>query len=261
MKATVSDGTLPQGETAEPRVQARLGALSAILGALLALVVNLLYPIRPDDPETLLTLIATNANWGLLNLGLMASTLCILGGLHSLSRVAQEPLARGFARLGMLVALPGAGCMLVGLAVDGYAMKALADLWAGASGAEKVEAFRTAMAMEQVQSALFHTWAALFVGTPFLLLGLSGLMAGGGYPRWLGAIGAVGGAGALGAGSAGLLGAPLPSLVFVVGATMVTLWILIAGIVTLRGTSRVRAAASGLIATAPAAPGQQGRTA
>jgi hypothetical protein len=261
MKANVRDGTLPQGESAEPRVQARLGAWSAILGALLALVVNLLYPIRPDEPETLLTLIAGNANWGLLNLGLMVSTLCIVGGLQSLSLVAQAPLSRGLARLGMLVALPGAGCMLAGLAVDGFAMKALADLWAGAAAADKADALRIAMAMEQVQSSLFSTWATFFVGAPFLLLGLSGLMAGGGLPRWLGAIGAIGGAGALSAGAAGLLGAPLPSLVFVVGATLVTLWILIAGIIVLRGTGRIQVAATGLTGTIPAATGQQGKVA
>ncbi len=244
MNAVNEIGNLRTGEDAEPRTQIRLGALSAILGALLALVINLLYPIPPDDPEALLTLIASKANWGLLNVGLMVSTLFILGGLHSLSQVAQGPLARGLARLGMVVALPGAGCMLVGLAVEGYAMKALADLWASASGADKADAFRIALAVEQVQSALFHTWAAFFVGAPFLLLGLSGLVPGGGFPRWLGAFAAFGGVGALIAGAAGILGTPLPSLVFVVAATLVTLWILIAGVVALRETGRPRIAAA-----------------
>jgi hypothetical protein len=261
MQANDSDGTLSQGETAGPRAQARLGALSAILGALLALVVNLLYPIRPDEPEALLTLIAANANWGLLNLGLMVSTLCILGGLYGLSQVAQGPLARGLARLGMLIALPGAEAMLTGLAVDGYAMKALADLWAGASGTDKADTLRTAMAVEQVQAALFSTWAAFFVGAPFLLLGLSGLMAGGGFPRWLGALAALGGMGGLITGAAGMLGASLPSLVFVVAATLVTLWILIAGIVALRGAGRVQVATADLATAVPTAAGQQGRAA
>ena len=242
--ADASEGVLLQGETAEPRTQLRLGALSAILGALLALVVNLLYPIPPDDPEALLTLIASNANWSLLNLALMISTLLILGGLHSLSQVAQGSLARGLARLGVLIAIPGAGIMLIGLAVDGFAMKALADLWANAPVADKADTFRAALAVEQVQRALFHTWAAFFVGAPFLLLGLSGLVAGGGFPRWLGLMAALGGAGALIAGAAGFLGASLPSLLFVVAATLVTLWILIAGIVALRRTGRPRVTAA-----------------
>jgi hypothetical protein len=242
-----------QAETAASRTQIRLGALSAILGALLALVVNLLYPIPPDDPEALLTLIASNANWSLLNLALMVSTLFILGGLHSLSQVARGPVARGLARLGVLIAIPGAGIMLAGLAVDGYGMKAMADLWANAPVADKADAFRVALAVEQVQRALFHTWAAFFVGAPFLLLGLSGLVAGGGFPRWLGLIAAFGGAGALIAGAAGFLGGSLPSLLFVVAATLVTLWILIAGIVALRGAGRPRVAAAYPTAT----PGQR----
>lgn len=243
------------------RVQTRLGALSAIMGAVLALVVNLLYPVRPDNPEELLTLIAGNANWGLLNVGLMISTLLILGGLYSLSQIADGPLARWLARLGMIVALPGAGGMLAGVAVEGYALKALADRWAGAAGADKADAFRMAMAVDQVQQALFYTWAAFFVGAPFLLLGLSGLAAGGGFPRWIGALGAVGGAGGLATGAAGLLGTPLPSLVFVVAATAVTLWILIAGVVALRRMGRAQVATVSRTVTVPAAPGQQGKVA
>ncbi|MFN8512209.1 MAG: hypothetical protein U0232_17190 [Thermomicrobiales bacterium] len=258
MMAGDGGGGLAQGEGAERRAQSRLGALSAIVGAALALVVNLLYPVRPDNPEALLTLVAGNANWGLLNFGLMVSTLLILGGLYSLSQIAQGPLARGLAQLGLIAALPGAGSMLAGVAVEGYALKALADRWAGAAGADKAEAFRVALAVEQVQQALFYTWAAFFVGAPFLLLGLSGLAVGGGFPRWIGAIGAVGGAGGLATGAAGLLGTPLPSLVFVVAATAVTLWILIAGVVALRGAGRLGVAASGFAATIAPAPGQRG---
>jgi len=34
-----------------------------------------------------------------------------------------------------------------------------------------------ALAVEEVQNALFHTWAALFIGLPFLLVGWAGLLA------------------------------------------------------------------------------------
>lgn len=240
-------------------VYIRLGGLSAIVGAALALVVNLLYPLRPDDPEALLTLIASNANWGLLNLGLMISTLLILGGLHGLSRVAQGSSARVLARFGVVIAFPGAGSMLVGLAVDGFAMKALADLWAGASGADKGEALRLALAVEQVQLALFYSWAAFFVGAPFLLLGIAGLLAASGFPRWLGALATLGGAGAFCVGAAGFLGETLPSLVFAVAATLVTLWIMIAGVVALRGAGRASIALSE--AAAMPVSGHRGRVA
>jgi len=161
------------------RVQVKLGAALAMLGAVLALIVNPLHGDLPGDPEAAFARVAATASWGLLHLGIMASVVFLLGGLLGLSQVADGPLARALARLSVVVALPGAAVMLVGLAIDGFATKALADLWASAAGADKAAAFRMALAVEEVQTALFHTWAALFTGVPFLLMGLSGLAAGG----------------------------------------------------------------------------------
>jgi hypothetical protein len=209
-----------------------------MVGAALAMVVNPLHGDLPDNPEAALARVAATDSWGLLHLGIMASVVFILGGLPGLSRVAEGPLARALARLGVAVALPGAAVMLVGLAVDGFASKALADAWANAVGADKAAAFRTAQAVEAVQTALFHTWAALFIGLPFLLMGLSGLAAGGGFPRWLGAIAVIGGAGALLMGVAGFLHVPLPGLLFNLFAAIVTLWVLVAGVLVWRGPAR-----------------------
>ena len=95
-----------------------------------------------------------------------------------------------------------------------------------------------ALAVEEVQTALFHTWAALFTGVPFLLMGLSGLAAGGGFPRWLGAIAVIGGTGALFMGVSGFLHVPVPGLLFNLFAFIVTLWMLVAGVLVWRGSDR-----------------------
>jgi hypothetical protein len=168
----------------------------------------------------------------------MASVLLILGGLAGLSQVPDGALARALARLAVVAALPGAGVMLAGIAIDGFATKGLADLWASAAGADKVAALRMALVVETVQTALFHTWAALFIGLPFLLMGLSGVAAGGGFPRWLGVIAAIGGAGALAMGVGGFLHLPLPGVLFNVFALVVTLWTLIAGGLAWRAPAR-----------------------
>jgi hypothetical protein len=165
-------------------VQVKLGAASAIVGALLGLVVNPLHGDLPTDPEAALARVAATGSWALLHLGIMASAVFVLGGLIGLGQVPDRPLARALAGLGVAVALPGAAVMLAGLAVDSFATKSLADLWAAAPAADKQIAFRTALAVEQVQNALFHTWAALFIGLPFVLMGASGLLPGGGFPRW-----------------------------------------------------------------------------
>jgi hypothetical protein len=224
------------------RAAARLAAASAVLGALLALVVNPLHGDLPADPEAALSRVAATAGWGVLHLGIMASVVFILGGLFGLSQVADGPLARALARLSLVVALPGAAVMLVGIAIDGFATKALADFWATASAADRATAFRMALAVEEVQNALFHTWAALFIGLPFLLLGLSGLLARGGFPRWLGVIAVIGGAGALCMGVSGFLHVPVPGVLFNLFAFLVTLWVLVAGVLVWRAPTRPAAA-------------------
>jgi hypothetical protein len=161
-----------------------------------------------------------------------------------LTQAADGPFARALARLSLLVALPGAALMIAGIAIDGFATKALADQWAGAPVADRAVAFRTALVVEEVQNALFHAWAALFIGLPFLLIGWSGLLAGGGFPRWLGALAVIGGLGALLMGIAGFLHVPAPGLLFNVFALIVTLWMLVASVLVWRATARP-AAASG----------------
>ena len=220
------------------RMAARLGGISAVSGALLGIVVNILHGDLPADAEAALTRVATAASWGLLHLGIMASIVFILCGLAGLSGVADGSLSRAFARLGLVVALPGSAVMLVGIAIDGFATKAMADIWASAPPTERATVLRMSMAVEDIQNALFYTWSVLLTGLPFVLLGISGLLAGGGFPRWLGLVAVVGGAGAVCTGIAGFLHIPVPGALFNVFAFLVTLWVLVAGVLVLRAPAR-----------------------
>ncbi len=219
-------------------VQVRIGAASAMVGALVAVVVNLLHGDLPDDPEAALTRVAATASWGLLHLGIIASALLILIGLWGLSQVADGPLAGALAQLSLVIARPSAAVMLVGIAIDGFATKAMADLWVAAPATEQPVMFGVAVAVEEVQNALFHTWAALFIGLPFLFMGVSGVLTGGGFPRWLGIIALVGGGGALLTGVSGFLHLPVPGVLFNVFALVVTLWVLVAGVYVWRAPMR-----------------------
>jgi hypothetical protein len=235
---------------AAQRTVTRLSAACAIMGALLGLIVNVLHGDLPDDPEAALARVASSTEWGLLHLGIMASALLILIGLWGLTQLASDPLAGAFARLSLVVAVPGAAVMLVGIAIDGFATKGLADVWATAQPTDRATVFPVALAVEEVQNALFHTWAALFIGLPFVLLGVSGALTGGGFPRWLGVFAMIGGGGALFVGVAGFLNVPVPGLLFNVFALMVTLWVLLAGVLVWRAPGRPVVARVG--ATAPA---------
>jgi hypothetical protein len=61
-------------------------------------------------------------------------------------------------------------------------------------------------------------------------MGISGVLTGGGFPRWLGSVALIGGVGALCTGVSGFLDVPAPGVLFNVFAFVVTLWLLIAGV-------------------------------
>lgn len=216
---------------------ARLGGVSAVLGAALGLVVNLLHGDLPDDAEAALTRVASTPSWGLLHLGIIVSVVLVLGGLAALSQATHGPASKALRHLAMVIALPGGAVMIVGIAIDGFASKELADVWLAALAPEKASAFRMAVAMEAIQNALFHVWAALFMGVPFALMGMAGLLPGSGEPRWLSAIALVGGAGSLFMGTTGYAGIVVPGILFNVFVSFVTLWLLVAGVRLWRTTS------------------------
>jgi hypothetical protein len=216
---------------------AKLGGGSAVLGALLGLIANPMHGDLPVDPEAALTRVARTASCGLLHLGIMASVELILDGLIGLSAAAVGSASRALSRVSLVVALPGAA-VIVGIAIEGFATKAVADLWASAPPAERATACRMALAVEDIQNAVFRAWSALLIRLPFLLLGLSGVLAGGGFPRSLGLLAVIGGAGALLTGVTGFLHVPMPRALFNVFAFLVTLWVLVAGVFTGRAQDR-----------------------
>jgi hypothetical protein len=56
----------------------KIGAISAVMGAILALVSNVLHP-HPTAPEAMLRETAASAGWAAIHLGIILSALLILG--------------------------------------------------------------------------------------------------------------------------------------------------------------------------------------
>ncbi len=73
------------------------------------------------------------------------------------------------------------------------------------------------------------------------LMGISGVLARGGFPRWLGSIALIGGACTLLPGISGFLHLPTPGVLFNVSAFVVRLWVLIAGVLVWRASDRATA--------------------
>lgn len=212
----------------------RIGAVSAIVGSVLAVVVNLLHPRTPDIArvEAFLPMVAGSAGWVGDHVGILFAVLLVTGGLVVISRsIGTEPGA-AWAALGLAGALVSTAIGLVWMATDGIAMKVVADAWASAPPAEKAVAFRDGFLLAKVNIALFTVWDICFFGGTFILYGLA-VATSDAYPKWLGWV-----AMAAGLGSA-LVGLNLayqgPShlvlnILFPIFSIIITVWVFVMGV-------------------------------
>jgi hypothetical protein len=104
-----------------------------------------------------------------------------------------EPGA-ALTRLGHAAGLVGTIVLVIGISIDGFAGKALADLWADAPAVEEADTLWLVQAVELVHNGLFTIWIFLLFGVTFLLYELAVALSHT-YPRWLGWVATLGEAG------------------------------------------------------------------
>jgi hypothetical protein len=220
----------------------RWGGAAAVIGAVVALVTNVLHPRITEYGDYVtseLTAVAESDGWIPIHLGLLLGSLLIVFGLFAVARSMKGGPAEGLARLalgGLLVAAPVA---VLTLAVDGYATKAIADQVVGQQG--QVDA-ASGMAVVEIGWALFMALVILFIGVTPALFGLAAVRSGI-YPSSLAWTAVVLGAVAAGDGVMGWVAGPSAGFfwVFVATSGLLTLWVLILGVLVGR---RARVAAA-----------------
>jgi len=143
------------------------------VGALLAIAVNLLHPVLPSDPEVALNLITTHPAWEAIHLGIILAVVLFVGGLVALSSSITAGAGWALGRPGLAVALLGATLMMVSIAIDGFATKSLADLWASGPVSGRAPPTLVGNALERVQTGLFFAAVSLFFGLTYVLYGLA----------------------------------------------------------------------------------------
>jgi len=191
------------GPAVRDRALLRIGAVAAVAGIVLEILMEILHPSKADPNNSVAAFreYAAHSNtWTAVHIGQFFAALCVMIGLVALARSAgrQPGLPSALALLGGITAVMVATVFAVQMAVDGVALKAAFDAWAGASGAEKTVAFRIADEVRWLEKGLGGFFQMLN-GVALIALGLS-LALGRRYPRWLGWIGAVAGAGFLAGG-------------------------------------------------------------
>lgn len=211
----------------------RLGSTSAIMGAVLAAIVNLIHPQTPEvaDPAAVLQGIAGSGIWIGVHVGIVFAGLLYVLGLTGVYRsITLEP-ASAWARLGFVAAILGAMPLFSLLGVE-IALKGLATAWDSAAGPDKDAQFRIAAALLSVGFALFAAFVSVFFGVAHLLFGVA-MLPGEPYPRWLGWMAIVGGVGSIWVGVTQFYEGPsrlMTIVLFTVFSGVLTLWLLIAGL-------------------------------
>lgn len=226
---------MPAGEE---RWLLRLGAVSAVLGALLAGVGNILHPVTPrDDPAGAARVVADSGQWTAVHLVIVLGTLLIPVALIAVRRsLAGDGLGEALARVGVYTATIGTAVGMVLLILDGVAAKQLADQWAAAPASDKQTALALFAAHETENFALAGLFNMAYAGVPFVLFGLA-LTRSAAYPHVLGWIAVVAGTGSIFAGLfQSLSGRPTTTslILTVVGPTVITVWVLVVGVLMWR---------------------------
>jgi hypothetical protein len=205
----------------------RVGSASAVIGAVVALVTNLIHPRLSsyDDPvgETIRVVAGSDA-WIPIHLGLLLASLLIVLGLFAFARSMKGGPADGLARLSLGTLLVSAPVAVLTLAVDGYATKQVADAGGGAGSAASA-------AVVHIGWALFMALIITFIGITPALFGLAAARSGI-YPAWLGWVAVVLGVASVATGVLGTVdGASAGFFVaFTTTSGLITLWVLVLGI-------------------------------
>jgi len=221
----------------EARWVFRLGGASAIIGAILGGVGNLVHPVTPEnDPVGVARVIADSEIWVPVHLAIVLGIVLMFGGLVAVYHSIRGGLPGALARFGLFAAVAGATIGLVLVILDGVAARQLAQEWASAAPDGKATALGLVHVNETINFALASLFNFVFAAATFILFGLAVALSDV-FPRWLGWVVLVAGVTSIGAGLIqAYVGEPTGAsrILTIFGPTVITLWLLVIGILLVR---------------------------
>jgi hypothetical protein len=181
---------------------ARLGAVASPAGAATLFLSTLLHPLDsdPNDAPSAFAEYALNSYYVWTHLGQFMGFVLLAVALVALAATFPSGRASAWARFGSIGAAASVAVAAALQAVDGVALKAAVNRWAGAAGEARSLAFEAAFAIRQIEIGLASFLSVVF-GFTLIAFGLA-MLCSARYPAWLGVIGLVGALGALAAGAA-----------------------------------------------------------
>jgi hypothetical protein len=240
--AVASAAAVLKDSTAYRSTVLRVGAACAVVGPILAIIVNILHP-RPSTAdvgkhEEFARMVSEHGNWVAIHVMLIIAFILFLGGLVALAYSLDDGVTSWLARPALVAALVGTAIGLVQASTDLAARQTSTD-WASASAADKENALRVVAAVEDIDFLLLSVELVLFFGVAFILYGLA-VAASSRYPSRLGWIAVVVGVGSIGVGIAQAFHGRA-SMLTVIGIPIVagalSLWLLVMGVLLWRRES------------------------
>jgi hypothetical protein len=166
---------------------ARLGAISAPVGALLLVVSTMLHPMEadPNDAAAAFAEYAADPLWVWSHLGQFAAVAALGVALIGLAATLESGRAAAWARIGFAGTAATIAAAAALQAVDVVALKVVVDRWAAASGDTRETMFEAAFAVRQIEIGLAGLLNVVF-GLTLAVLGVA-ILSSTRYPAWLGA--------------------------------------------------------------------------
>jgi hypothetical protein len=181
---------------------ARIGAAAGVLGAPLLLVSTLLHPLGtdPNDATAAFAEYAASSGWVWIHLGQFLGLVLIGLALVAFAGTLEDGPAAAWARFGSAGATAGIALAAALQAVDGVALKVMADRLAAASAEARGPLFEAVFAVRQIEIGL-GALLSLVTGLTLSAYGVA-LVASRKYPSWAGWSGLLDGLGMMAAGAA-----------------------------------------------------------
>lgn len=211
---------------------ARLGAIAAIVGAILLFVSTLLHPLDsdPNDPPAAFAEYATDTIWVWSHLGQFLGVALLGIALVALAATFKPGRAAAWGRIGQAGATAIIALAAALQAVDGVALKVMVDRWAAATGDARMLAFEAAFAVRQIEIGL-ASLLSLLSGITLFVFGVS-LVLSSRYPVWMGWVGLLSGLGLVATGlvqaSTGF--SDLAMTLSMLASSVFLIWAILAGV-------------------------------
>ena len=175
----------------------KLGAVSAVAGAIVLMVGTMLHPLGadPGDPVVAFAEYAADDLWIGSHLSQFLGVAMMFVGLVALNDSLKDESSAWLARLGLFVGVAALATTAMLQAVDGIALKAMVDDWVSASEEQRQSAFQAALAVRRIETGVASIMALLFGSA--LALFASAVAFSTIYPTWLGWLGIAGGIGTI----------------------------------------------------------------